>query len=136
MTFTTSTLTPENSAEIGTMEIVTTEGTMGGKIQPRGVTVEEIEDEDRSCLPPFPRSDANATGPWRNCLETAQADGEPDESQLGMPVLQAPPFPIPRDFPRVNENTPSTISPSLHLQRRCPICFSAGKPNLPNSACV
>jgi hypothetical protein len=97
-------------------------------------TVEEIEDEDRS---PLPQSDTNSTGSWRNRLETDDRDGgEPDISQSGTPVLQPLPFPIPRDFPRVNENTPSAISPSFYLQRRCPICFSTRKPTLPNSACV
>lgn len=117
-----------------TVEKTEDEDTTGAKTQPRGVTV---EDEERLNLPLFPQSDANSTGSWHNRLDTdVQDGGEPDKSQLGTPVLQAPPFPIPRDFPRVNESTPSASSPSFCLQRRCPICFSTSKPNLLNSACV
>jgi hypothetical protein len=45
------------------------------------------------------------------------------------------PFPLPKDFLRMEENVPRAGLPSIYLQRRCPICFS-GKPNLQTSSCV
>jgi hypothetical protein len=125
------------------------EGTTGGKTRPRVVTVEEIEDEDRPRSPLRSQSVTSATESGRNRLTTPEQNGdiqchiadgrpfgEPDRSQLGVPVLQPLPFPMPGHFPRVEENTPSTSLPSVYLQRRCPICFSGSKPKLSNSACV
>ena len=44
------------------------------------------------------------------------------------------PFPLPKDFVRVEENIPTDI-PSVYLQRRCPICFS-GTAKLQTSTCA
>lgn len=106
-------------------------------MRPQGVTVEEIEDEELSHFQLFPQPDDNAIEPRRNRMEANRQDSsEPDESQLGALDLQPLPFPIPNYFPCVKENISTTNSPSLYLQKRCPICFSGTKPNLPSSACV
>ena len=55
--------------------------------------------------------------------------------QSDMPNVRPLPFPLPKDFLRMEENAPSADIPSIYLQRRCPICFS-GKPNLKTSTCV
>ena len=117
------------------LEVESMGGAIGGKKQPRGVTVEETEDKDRSC----PQSVTNTSGSQGNRF-AAPVDGwnpgELDKSQLGTPVLRPPPFPMPEDYPRVNEKTPNASSPSIYLQRHCPLCFSGSKPNLSHSACV
>src|SRR5882757_4307133 len=80
--------------------------------QLQGVTVEEIEDEgDVSWSPP-------------------------PHSAIDMAGSQPLPFPMPRDYPHANESIPNASSPSVYLQRRCPICFSGSRPNLKTSACV
>ena len=43
---------------------------------------------------------------------------------------------LPKDFPSIAENTPTATSPSIYLQRRRPICFSAIKPELKMSRYV
>ena len=55
--------------------------------------------------------------------------------QSDMPNVVPLPFPLPKDFLRMQENVPITGVPSIYLQRRCPICFS-GKPNLQTSTCI
>ena len=55
--------------------------------------------------------------------------------QSDMPNALPPPFPLPKDFLRMEENVPSADAPSIYLQWWCPICFS-GTPNLQTSACV
>jgi hypothetical protein len=45
------------------------------------------------------------------------------------------PFPLPKDFPQMEENAPRAGLLSIYLQRQCPICFS-GKANLQTSSCV
>ena len=55
--------------------------------------------------------------------------------QSDMPNSLHLPFPLPKEFLRMEENVPSAGAPSIYLQRRCPICFS-GKPNLQTSTCV
>ena len=143
-TFAASTAVPEIFPETGSME-----GIMEGKTRPRGVTVEETEDEDLPHSSLHLQSKTNTTGSLDNCMATPRQSGdtqfhiangrdpgESEKSQLGMPVSHSLPFPMPRDLPRINENTPSAVSPSVYLQGRCPVCFSGSKPNLSNSACV
>jgi hypothetical protein len=55
--------------------------------------------------------------------------------QSSMPNALPTPFPLPKDFLRMEENVPSAGVPSIYLQRRCPICFS-GKPTLRTSVCI
>jgi hypothetical protein len=52
-----------------------------------------------------------------------------------MPSELPLPFPLPEDFPRMEEDVPIADVPSIYLQRRCPVCFS-GTPNLQTSTCV
>ena len=117
------------------LEVESMGGAIGGKKRPRGVTVEETEDEARSC----PQSVGNTIRSQRNRFATpadGRNPGELDKSQLDTPVLQPLPFPMPENYPRVNENNPSASSPLICLQRHCPLCFSGSKPNLSNSVCV
>jgi hypothetical protein len=55
--------------------------------------------------------------------------------QSDMPNAIPTPFPLPKEFPWMEENVPSAGVPSIYLQRRCPICFSR-RPNLRTSECV
>jgi hypothetical protein len=81
--------------------------------QNQWATVEEIEGEgDEASRPPPPHSVTDVSG------------------------LQPLPFPMPREYPRVNESVPNVSSLSIYLQRQCLICFSGRKLNLNTSACV
>jgi len=55
--------------------------------------------------------------------------------QSDMPNAVSLPFPLPKDFLRMEENVPSAGGPSVYLQQRCPICFYR-TPNLQTSTCV
>ncbi len=83
--------------------------------QSRGVTVEEISDDDGTHRRQFPR-------------RTADTAGLPAE------MCKSLPFPMPKEQSLIEENLPDTTSPSVYLQRRCLLCFSGCKPNL--QACV
>ena len=76
-------------------------------------TVEEIEGEGDASPPPLP-----------------------PHSAIDVSGLQPLPFPTPKEYPRVNESVPTISSPSIYLQRRCPICFFGSKQNFNTSACV
>jgi hypothetical protein len=43
---------------------------------------------------------------------------------------------MPKDFPRMNEKVVLDGSPSVYLQRQCPVCFSGRKPELKTLAYV
>jgi hypothetical protein len=53
----------------------------------------------------------------------------PHRDATNTPSQQHLPFPLPKDI-SFTEETPTTTSPSTYLQRWCPICFSATKPEL------
>jgi hypothetical protein len=46
------------------------------------------------------------------------------------------PFPLSKVSHHINENEPHNSTPSIYLQKRCPVCFSGGKPEFRTSQCV
>src|SRR5258706_13939682 len=68
-------------------------------------------------------------------IESSAPTSEPLYTTSDTPNKLPFPFPLPEDFPRMEEHVPRADLPSMYLQRRCPLCFS-GMPNLQTSACV
>jgi hypothetical protein len=120
--------------------------------RPRGATVEEVKDEDDASHLPSPHQAVDATDSLFKYPRTPNHnEGVPIDAKCGnpagevatssLPALEAResqplPFPMPKDFPRVNEKVVLDGSPSVYLQRRCPVCFSGRKPELKTSAYV
>jgi len=120
--------------------------------RPRGVMVEEVEDEDNASHPPFPHPVVDAADspfkyhrvPQHNegvSINTMGGNPAGEMAMSSLPALGAQdsqplPFLMLKDLPRVNKKAVRDGSPSVYLQRWCPICFSGSKPELKTSAYV
>jgi len=108
--------------------------------------VEEVEDEDDASHLSFPHSVVDvADSPFKYhrvpqhnegvSINTTGGNPAGEMATSSLPALGAQdsqplPFPMPKDLPRMNEKAVWDGSPSVYLQRRCPICFSGSKPEL------
>jgi hypothetical protein len=73
---------------------------------PHRVTVEDVKDEDDTIEPHSPST-------------------HPVKDTNNIPPL---PFLLLKDFPCMNEQTPHDLSPSIYLQKQCPLCFLETSP--------
>jgi len=120
--------------------------------RPRGVMVEEVEDDDDASHPSFPHSVVDvADSPFKYhrvpqhnegiSINTTGGNPVGEMATSSLPALGAQdsqplPFPMPKDLPRVNKKAVWDGSPSVYLQRQCLICFSGSKPELKTSVYV
>jgi hypothetical protein len=116
------------------------------------VTVEEVKDKDDTSHLPSPHQVVDVTDLLFKYPRTPNHnEGVPIDAKCGNPArdvatlslpaleareLQPLPFPMLKDFPRVNEKVVLDGSPSVYLQRWCPVCFSGRKPELKTSVYV
>ena len=84
--------------------------------------------------PPETTNATDRSGDTESSTPTSEPLGRIDTTS-DMPSQSPLPFPLPKDFLRMDEHVPRADLPSMYLQRRCPLCFS-GRPNLRTSACV
>ena len=109
----------------------------------QGALVEEIEDEDsiNRSAPEYPPDRTLPYGRSNSLFQHSPYDQighgiASDGGSQSRTNTTGVPFPLPKDFHHINENVSHASSPSIYLQKRCPVCFSGGKPELQTSQCV